>query len=37
MCGFQIEDDEIGEVDSMFVLAAEYEQLVSLVQCSSVT
>jgi len=37
MCGFQIEDDEIGEIDSVFVLAPKDEQLVSLVQCGSMT
>jgi hypothetical protein len=31
MCGLEIEDDEIGEVDSMFVLAAKDQELISLV------
>jgi hypothetical protein len=36
MGGFQIEDNEVGEVDSMFVLAAKDQELVSLVECGSV-
>ena len=27
----QVEDDEVGEICSMFVLSAEYEQFVALV------
>ena len=33
--GFEVENDEIGEVGSVFVLPAENEQLVALVQRGS--
>jgi len=36
MRSFEIEDYEIGEVASMFVLAAEDEQFVSLIEGCSV-
>lgn len=36
MCGFQVEDDEIGQVGSVFILAPKNEQFVSLVEGSSV-
>jgi hypothetical protein len=32
---FEIEDDEIRKVGSMFVFAAKYKQFVPLVECSS--
>ena len=35
MCRLEIEDYEIGEVRSMFILAAEYKELITLVQGSS--
>lgn len=35
VCCLEIEDYEIGEVGSMFVLAAEYQKLVALIKSSS--
>ena len=32
MCGFEVENDQVREVCSVFVLAAENEKLVSFVQ-----
>lgn len=37
MCRLEIEDDEIGKVRSVFVLPAEYQQLVTLVQGGSMS
>jgi hypothetical protein len=37
VCCLEIEDYEVGKVGSVFVLAAEYQKLVSLIQGSSMT
>lgn len=37
MCRLQIENNEVGEVGSMFVLAAENKKLITLVKSGSVT
>jgi len=36
VCCFQVEHDQVGEVGSMLVLAAEHEEFVAFVECASV-
>ena len=37
MCRLEVEDDQIGEIGSMFVFSTEYEEFVALVESSSMT
>lgn len=37
VCGLEVEDDQIGEVGPMLVLAAENKQFVAFIQCCSMS
>lgn len=37
MCRFEVEYDKIGEVCSVFVLAAKYEEFITLIKGCSMT